>query len=61
MGTILLGAVVGSVVSWLVLPDLMAAAALGGGMVFGAARVFLFLSTDRSDNITIRNQDGSFQ
>ncbi|MGA9411129.1 MAG: hypothetical protein WBV78_11890 [Roseobacter sp.] len=61
MVAVLLGAVIGGAAAWFFLPDLMAAAALGGAMMFGAARVFLFVSPARRGLAPIESNNGSHQ
>ncbi|MFK7745323.1 MAG: hypothetical protein AB8B47_09720 [Roseobacter sp.] len=43
MGFVLLGMLAGAALAWMFVPDLLAASALGGGMMFGAIRAFAYL------------------
>ena len=61
MVAVLIGALSGAAAGWLLLPDMMAAAALGGAMFFGAARVFIFMSPTRRGLAPVEKEDGSYQ
>ena len=58
---VLLGAGIGAVLAAVFLPDLMVASALGGAMIFGAARVFIFLSPNRKGLAPVEDENGSFK
>lgn len=61
MVAVLLGAIIGAGIAAVFLPNLMAAAALGGALTAGALRVFVFLSPDRRGLTPIDDEDARLQ
>jgi len=61
MVAVVLGLVLGAVLGVLLVPDLVAATTLGGGMLFGAGRVAIFMSSSHRGLAPIKDEDGSKQ
>lgn len=58
---VLLGAALGVAAGWLFLPDYVVALAVGGALTLGAARVFVFLSSDRRGLAPLEKEDGTYE
>ena len=61
MVAVLVGGLIGAGIALVFLPDLVAAAAVGGAMTAGALRVFVFMSSNRKGLTPVDDEDGSMQ